>query len=42
MLFLAYVKGDLVHTWVLAASRWLGQEVALVLLWLELLVFSDC
>jgi hypothetical protein len=28
MLFLTYVKGDLVHTWVLAASRWLGQEVA--------------
>jgi hypothetical protein len=29
MLFLTYVKGDLVRTWVLAASRWLGQEVAL-------------
>jgi hypothetical protein len=29
MLFLTYIKGDLVHTWVLAASRWLGQEVAL-------------
>jgi hypothetical protein len=29
MLFLTYVKGDLVHTWVLAASRWLGQEVSL-------------
>jgi hypothetical protein len=28
MLFLTYIKGDLVHTWVLAASRWLGQEVA--------------
>jgi hypothetical protein len=28
MLFLTYVKGDLVRTWVLAASRWLGQEVA--------------
>jgi hypothetical protein len=27
MLFLTYIKGDLVHTWVLAASRWLGQEV---------------
>jgi hypothetical protein len=29
MLFLTYVKGDLVRTWVLAASRWLGQEVSL-------------
>jgi hypothetical protein len=29
MLFLTYIKGDLVRTWVLAASRWLGQEVAL-------------
>jgi hypothetical protein len=29
MLFLTYVKGDLVCTWVLAASRWLGQEVTL-------------
>jgi hypothetical protein len=29
MLFLTYVKGDLVRTWVLAASRWLGQEVTL-------------
>jgi hypothetical protein len=29
MLFLTYVKGDLVRTWVLAASHWLGQEVAL-------------
>jgi hypothetical protein len=29
MLFLTYVKGDLVCTWVLAASRWLGQEVSL-------------
>jgi hypothetical protein len=29
MLFLTYVKGDLVRTWVLAASRWLGQEVCL-------------
>jgi hypothetical protein len=29
MLFLTYIKGDLVHTWVLAASRWLGQEVAI-------------
>jgi hypothetical protein len=28
MLFLTYVKGDLVRTWVLAASRWLGQEVS--------------
>jgi hypothetical protein len=28
MLFLTYIKGDLVHTWVLAASHWLGQEVA--------------
>jgi hypothetical protein len=27
MLFLTYIKGDLVRTWVLAASRWLGQEV---------------
>jgi hypothetical protein len=29
MLFLTYIKGDLVRTWVLAASRWLGQEVAI-------------
>jgi hypothetical protein len=29
MLFLTYVKGDLVRTWVLAASHWLGQEVTL-------------
>jgi hypothetical protein len=29
MLFLTYIKGDLVHTWLLAASRWLGQEVAI-------------
>jgi hypothetical protein len=29
MLFLTYIKGDLVRTWVLAASRWLGQEVSL-------------
>jgi hypothetical protein len=29
MLFLTYIKGDLVRTWVLAASCWLGQEVAL-------------
>jgi hypothetical protein len=29
MLFLTYIKGDLVRTWVLAASRWLGQEVAM-------------
>jgi hypothetical protein len=29
MLFLTYIKGDLVCTWVLAASRWLGQEVTL-------------
>jgi hypothetical protein len=29
MLFLTYVKGDLIRTWVLAASRWLGQEVSL-------------
>jgi hypothetical protein len=29
MLFLTYVKGDLVRTWVLAASRWLGQEVTI-------------
>jgi hypothetical protein len=29
MLFLTYVKGDLVRTWVLAASQWLGQEVSL-------------
>jgi hypothetical protein len=29
MLFLTYIKGDLVCTWVLAASRWLGQEVAI-------------
>jgi hypothetical protein len=28
MLFLTYIKGDLVRTWVLAASHWLGQEVA--------------
>jgi hypothetical protein len=28
MLFLTYVKGDLVHTWVLVASHQLGQEVA--------------
>jgi hypothetical protein len=27
MLFLTYIKGDLVRTWVLAASHWLGQEV---------------
>jgi hypothetical protein len=29
MLFLTYIKGDLVRTWVLAASRWLGQEVSI-------------
>jgi hypothetical protein len=29
MLFLTYIKGDLVRTWVLAVSRWLGQEVTL-------------
>jgi hypothetical protein len=29
MLFLTYIKGDLVCTWVLAASCWLGQEVAI-------------
>jgi hypothetical protein len=29
MLFLTYIKGDLVRTWVLVASRWLGQEVTL-------------
>jgi hypothetical protein len=29
MLFLTYIKGDLVCTWVLATSRWLGQEVSL-------------
>jgi hypothetical protein len=29
MLFLTYIKGDLVHTWVLAASCWLGQEVTI-------------
>jgi hypothetical protein len=29
MLFLTYIKGDLVRTWVLAASRWLGQEVTI-------------
>jgi hypothetical protein len=29
MLFLTYIKGDLVRTWVLAASQWLGQEVSL-------------
>jgi hypothetical protein len=29
MLFLTYIKGDLVCTWVLAASRWLGQEVSI-------------
>jgi hypothetical protein len=29
MLFLTYVKGDLVCTWVLAVSCWLGQEVTL-------------
>jgi hypothetical protein len=28
MLFLTYIKGDLVRTWVLVASHWLGQEVA--------------
>jgi hypothetical protein len=27
MLFLTYIKGDLVWTWVLAASCWLRQEV---------------
>jgi hypothetical protein len=29
MLFLTYIKGDLVHTWVLAASRWLGREISI-------------
>jgi hypothetical protein len=29
MLFLTYIKGDLVRTWVLAASCWLGPEVSL-------------
>jgi hypothetical protein len=29
MLFLTYIKGDLVRTWVLAASQWLGQEVSI-------------
>jgi hypothetical protein len=29
MLFLTYIKGDLVRTWVLAASHWLGQEVSI-------------
>jgi hypothetical protein len=29
MLFLTYIKGDLVHTWVLMVSHWLGQEVAI-------------
>jgi hypothetical protein len=29
MLFLTYIKGDLVRTWVLAASHWLGQEVTI-------------
>jgi hypothetical protein len=29
MLFLTYIKGDLVRTWVLAASCWLGQEVSI-------------
>jgi hypothetical protein len=29
MLFLTYIKGDLVRTWVLAASCWLGQEVTI-------------
>jgi hypothetical protein len=29
MLFLTYIKGDLVCTWVLVASRWLGQEVSI-------------
>src|SRR5580693_3897296 len=29
MLFLTYIKGDLVRTWVLAASHWLGQEISI-------------
>jgi hypothetical protein len=29
MLFLTYIKRDLVRTWVLAPSRWLGQEVTI-------------
>jgi hypothetical protein len=29
MLFLTYIKGDLVRTWVLAASHWLGQEITI-------------
>jgi hypothetical protein len=29
MLFLTYIKGDLVCTWVLAASCWLGQEITI-------------